>query len=108
MICIRKKKLPQGDVAEEILALIPELCYPVGISPQIKNNFQHMKTLANEMRLEPIKRIQRLNQFSKILRDSQSESGFLNKFNLSFESNLLNLKGCELDVQDIRVGNNVS
>lgn len=58
----------------ELVYLIPELCHMTGLTDDMRNNFNLMRTLANTTRVDPRTRVQRLLNFNNRLRNEPAVS----------------------------------
>jgi aubergine len=79
-------KTRQVGEESKILWLVPELCRLTGLTDDMRNNFQLMKSIADHTRMVPGKRINALMQFSRRILESK-------EVNKNFHKNciLLNL-----------------
>ena len=89
LILVRKKD-NNGDVKN--LFFIPELCYLSGLEDEDTKNGQFMKELAKLTKLEPNERIQKTNEFIKLLEDSTKDKNHPEKLSAKEKSELYGIK----------------
>ncbi|XP_068616765.1 piwi-like protein 1 isoform X2 [Brachionichthys hirsutus] len=99
-----KKLGPAGAPPPGPAMLVPELCYLTGLTDKMRSDFNVMKDLAVHTRLTPDQREGRLNRFvTNIHRDADANAE-LDKWGLSFDKELLSLRGRVLPPEKIVQG----
>uniref|UniRef100_A0A336KW68 CSON000429 protein n=1 Tax=Culicoides sonorensis TaxID=179676 RepID=A0A336KW68_CULSO len=98
-----KEKRKRGGEAE-IIALIPELCRATGITEEMRSNFQSMRNLSEIMRLNPMKRVDRLRTFSRRLNDTPECRQALNQLEMKLDSDLISIEGRLIPKPEILFG----
>ncbi|XP_070499434.1 protein aubergine-like [Chironomus tepperi] len=84
------------------IVLIPELCSPVGVTDEMRNDFGKMRDLADKTRMTPAQRVERLFNFNKRLKSDGAQS--LNANQLSVDDRLVEFDGRKLPEQKIIFG----
>ncbi|XP_010132094.1 PREDICTED: piwi-like protein 1 [Buceros rhinoceros silvestris] len=83
----RREKMPGP------LLLIPELCFLTGLTAKMRSDFNVMKDLAVHTRLPPDQRQQEIGRFMGYIQKDANVQKELQGWGLSFDPNLLSLKG---------------
>jgi aubergine-like protein len=89
-----------------IISLIPELCSPVGVTDEMRNDFGKMKELSDKTRMTPQQRVEKLFNFNKRLTIEGASS--LNTNQLSVDDRLVEFDGHKLPEQKIIFGRSES
>lgn len=84
--------------------LVPELCRTTGLTDSMRSNFQMMKALGEYTRMEPTKRVDRLNDFAKRILTTKASAETLTKFGVAMDQNLLRISGRALNGEKILFG----
>jgi len=84
------------------ISLIPELCSPVGVTDEMRNDFGKMRDLSDKTRMTPAQRVERLFTFNKRLTTEGASS--LNANQLSVDDRLVEFDGRKLPEQKIIFG----
>lgn len=85
----------------ETLYLIPELCQLTGLTDRQKENFNLMRALADHTRVGPPQRIQKLQEFSRRMRQTPEVLEELRRWDLSIADSLLRIQGRVLPPEQI-------
>ncbi|KAM9858804.1 piwi-like protein 1 [Aulostomus maculatus] len=102
-----KKMGPAGAPPPGPAMLIPELCYPTGLTEKMRADFRIMKDLSSHTRLDPEQREGRLNRFVTTLKMNANAQAELDQWGLNFDKQLLNLTGRVLQGERIFQGSKV-
>lgn len=92
----------------EVIALIPELCRPTGLTEDMRNNFRLMRTVAEYTRIGPAQRVRRLTDFNRRLHSTPDSINVLNQWNMQLDRELVTLNARELEPEEIVFGPNAS
>ena len=87
------------------LFLVPELCYITGLTPSMQNNFMLKKLLIQRTQLAPPERVRRYREFLNRINESNQVQEELEKWQVGYESELLQVKGTLLAPEKVIVGN---
>ncbi|KAL7044980.1 hypothetical protein ACKWTF_002125 [Chironomus riparius] len=92
------------DGRNEPVLLIPELCFTTGLTDSMRSDFNVMKRLGEYTRMDPTKRVERLEEFSR--RMNQTEGCFqkLESFGVNLDRQLLRVSGRILKQEQILFG----
>ncbi|CAG4918650.1 unnamed protein product [Colias eurytheme] len=90
----------------ELVYLIPELCRQTGLSDEMRNNFQLMRSLAVHTKIGPDVRIQKLMQFNRRLTQTKEVVQELGSWSLRLSNDLVRFKGRQLPPENIVQGGN--
>ncbi|XP_063708012.1 protein piwi-like [Culicoides brevitarsis] len=101
LLLSQSKERQKRSGERELIALIPELCRATGITEDMRSNFQTMRQLGDVTRLDPNKRIERLQQFSRRIRDSEESRNALQKLDMKIDRDLISLEGRIIKKPDI-------
>lgn len=99
----RQRDLRGG--AEQMLALVPELCRATGLSESQRGDFRLMRNLAGHFRIAPQSRIDRLNDFNRRLQKTPASVDVLNDFNMVLDKALVQVEGRTLNPEKIYAAN---
>ncbi|XP_037337718.1 piwi-like protein 1 [Pungitius pungitius] len=88
-----KKLGPAGVAPPGPAMLIPELCYLTGLTDKMRTDFNIMRDLSAHTRLDPMAREGRLNRFVSTIQGNPDAQAEMDKWGLSFDKQLINLKG---------------
>ncbi|XP_033618288.1 piwi-like protein 3 isoform X2 [Fukomys damarensis] len=83
----------QRNVPQEPVLLVPQLCYPTGLSDEMRQNSKYMSELTGFMQLNPKQRKVDLGNFVGDINKSQRAQNELQRWNLSFDTELLSISG---------------
>ncbi|XP_071559445.1 piwi-like protein Siwi isoform X2 [Temnothorax nylanderi] len=96
-----------ADPAQNLVYLVPELCRATGLTDSMRENFKLMKGLAEETRIDPGKRINRLLRFNRRLHEVPAIRQELAQWNLQLDNRLLDIPARELAAERLFFGNNI-
>lgn len=88
----------------ELLYLVPELCRMTGLTENERSNMQMMRELADQTRLTPSMRIERLNLFQQRLRTNQKIVEELKLWDMELATKLIDITGRVLPQEHIVQG----
>lgn len=88
----------------EVLYLVPELCRMTGLTDQERSNMQMMRELADQTRLTPAMRSDRLYNFHKRLSSNEKIMEELKQWDMSLAENLIDFSGRVLPSENIIQG----
>lgn len=84
-----------------MIFLIPELCSITGISDAMRQDFQLMKEMSVYTHVGPNERFQQLNGFLHDIQGREEGQEELNKWNISLDEKLVELKGRTMEGEGI-------
>lgn len=84
--------------------LIPELCRTTGLTDAMRSNFQMMKVLGEYTRMDPTKRVDGLNDFSRRIRTTPASAQTLDKFGVAMDQHLMRIAGRVLTAEQMLFG----
>ncbi|XP_071451849.1 piwi-like protein Siwi [Hetaerina americana] len=93
MLLTMPKQRDQRRGIKQPIYLVPELCRMTGLNENMRKNFPLMKCLADQTRLGPAERIDRLIQFSRRLQGEAKAKADLDRWNMKFSSGLIKFSG---------------
>ncbi|XP_046396962.1 piwi-like protein Siwi isoform X2 [Ischnura elegans] len=105
MLLTMPKQRDQRRGIKQPIYLVPELCRMTGLNENMRKNFPLMKCLADQTRLGPSERIQRLIQFAKRLQGEAKAKADLDRWNMKFSTGLVKFNGRVLTQEKICQGN---
>lgn len=88
----------------DLILLVPELCRATGLTDQMRNDFRAMKAMSAHTRLSPQMRIERLLKYNNRIATVQREQPTLQDWDLTLDSNLVELTGRVLKKESIVLG----
>lgn len=83
----------QRSVLQEPVLLVPQLCYPTGLSDEMRQSPKCMSALTGFMQLNPTARRKNLGDFMGKINTSWRAQKELQRWNLSFDTELLSISG---------------
>ncbi|KFW03842.1 Piwi-like 1 [Eurypyga helias] len=92
-VLISQTKRRRGNLMPGPVVLIPELCFLTGLTEKMRNDFNVMKDLSVHTRLPPEQRQCQIRRLIDYIRKDDNVQKELRNWGLSFDSNLLSLKG---------------
>ncbi|XP_068460923.1 piwi-like protein 1 [Clinocottus analis] len=101
---VKKLMGPSGGPPPGPALLIPELCYLTGLTDKMRADYIIMKDLNMHTKLEPNQREIRLNRFVSNIQKNTDAQAELDKWGLSFDKELIKLKGRVLPAERIFQG----
>lgn len=105
MLVSRAKARDVRAGMQEIVNLIPEVCYLTGLTDNMRSNFQLMKALGEHTKVGPDNRIAKLLKFNERLHGSPQAMSQLERFGMGLEKNLVKIPGRTLEKEIINFGN---
>uniref|UniRef100_A0A182MUF5 Protein piwi n=1 Tax=Anopheles culicifacies TaxID=139723 RepID=A0A182MUF5_9DIPT len=87
----KKKDTRSGD--SELMALVPELCQMTGLTDSMRSDFKMMRAMADHTRLNPDRRIERLETFNRRLQTSPESQEVLKVWQMELDRRLVELPG---------------
>lgn len=89
----------------DVICLIPELCFTTGLTDGMRNNFQLMRAMADYTRMDPKKRVERLMEFNKRILNTPKSADTFAQYQTKLKPKLVEIKGRELPQETILFGN---
>ncbi|OAD56703.1 Piwi-like protein 1 [Eufriesea mexicana] len=102
-----KKKLSSGETQEQLIFLVPELCYVASLSDSIRTDFRVMKDLDALTKLTPNARHNVIRHFIEEVKNNDVPREILAEWGLELESDIVEFSGRVLDHETIYFGKNV-
>lgn len=93
MLLSRAKKRDLRAGGSELMALVPELCQMTGLTDQMRSDFRMMRAMADHTRLNPDRRIERLETFNKRLQTSPESMEVFKTWQMELDRRLVELPG---------------
>ncbi|KDR12118.1 piwi-like protein Ago3 [Zootermopsis nevadensis] len=93
---------------EQLVCLVPELCFLTGLTDDMKNDFHVMKEIAMYTRITPNQRQVALKKFMKNIQENERAQTLLTGWGLKVDSGTVDLMARVLDPEEIIFGDNVS
>lgn len=90
----------------QVIFLVPELCRATGLTDKMRANFQMMKAMAVHTQMDPVKRVQRLLDFTRRIHQSKESLAALAAFNTDIDSGIVKFKGRALAQEKMLFGGN--
>ncbi|EDW02946.1 protein piwi [Drosophila grimshawi] len=101
LLLSKNRDKAQNSNANEIVILIPELCRVTGLTDSMRSNFQLMRAMSNHTRMNPSRRIERLQTFNQRLQTTAESSKVLTDWNMELSQNLVQVQGRVIEPQNI-------
>ncbi|PIO69312.1 PAZ domain protein [Teladorsagia circumcincta] len=89
-----KSKQPNG--APQYAYLLPELCYPTGLTDAMRKDFRHMRELSKHTRLDPEKRRQTTETLLSMIHSNEKCCALLERWGIHLDRRLVSFKSREL------------
>ncbi|XP_055594938.1 protein aubergine [Uranotaenia lowii] len=93
MLLSRAKKRDLRAGGSELMALVPELCQMTGLTDQMRSDFRMMRAMADHTRLNPDRRIERLETFNRRLQTSPESCEVFKTWQMELDRRLVELPG---------------
>ncbi|XP_034253131.1 piwi-like protein Siwi [Thrips palmi] len=93
---------------DEIIDLIPEVCYATGLSDNMRGKWQLMAAVSRHTRIQPAERVNRLLAFNRRLQTNPQVMTEFGRFNMSLDNQLVRVPGRQLGVEKIYLGRDSS
>ncbi|XP_035779822.1 protein aubergine-like [Anopheles albimanus] len=87
----KKKDARSGD--NELMALVPELCQMTGLTDTMRSDFKMMRAMADHTRLNPDRRIERLETFNRRLQTSPESQEVFRAWKMELDRRLVDVPG---------------
>ncbi|XP_076226679.1 argonaute 3 isoform X2 [Nomia melanderi] len=101
-----KMKSPTGEPQEQLILLIPELCYIASLTDSIRSDFKVMKDLDVLTKMTPNARRDVFKHFVQEVQNNDIPREILAEWGLRLESNLIDFTGRVLEPEEIIFGQN--
>jgi aubergine len=105
MLISRAKAKDLRGGMNELMALVPELCRPTGLTDSMKSDFKLTQKVAGHTRLVPDLRIKRLMTFNQRLRSTPESTQVFADWNMELDTKLVEFPGRVIDKQVLQFGN---
>lgn len=93
MLLSRAKKRDIRAGGNELMALVPELCQMTGLTEQMRSDFRMMRAMADHTRLNPDRRIERLETFNRRLQTTPDSMEVFKVWQMELDKRLVELPG---------------
>ncbi|XP_033236662.1 protein argonaute-3 isoform X1 [Drosophila pseudoobscura] len=107
LLSIKKARGTPEDTENIEFRLVPELCYLTGLRDDIRSNNKLMREIATYTRVTPNQRKLALDKFYDNVSNTPAAREILDRWGLALFRNLNNLKGRQLDSEQIYFGKKV-
>ena len=94
-----------GEQVEQIICLVPELCFMTGLTETARADFKVMKDVANYTRLSARERIKSLEKFVQNVENTPDAKQELEKWGLKLEKQMIEINGRVLPIEKINFRN---
>lgn len=84
--------------------MVPELCFLTGLDEDMKTNFQLKRALDSHMKSAPTERAKSLMKFRNDLATNEAAKTRLQKWNIGFSKDLVQISARKLDSETIIFG----
>lgn len=101
MLLSRAKKRDLRAGGCELMALVPELCQMTGLTEQMRNDFRMMRAMSDHTRLNPDRRIERLETFNRRLQTTPASMEVFQVWRMELDRRLVELPGRRLPQEKI-------
>ncbi|XP_012275649.1 piwi-like protein Ago3 [Orussus abietinus] len=101
-----KKKLSDGQTMEEMVILLPELCYCAGLTDRIRSDFRVMRDVMAVTRVSPESRQKVIRDFVRDVKSTEVTKNILTDWGLQLEDDIIQFTGRVLNPEEIRFGEN--
>ncbi|XP_062547222.1 protein aubergine-like [Armigeres subalbatus] len=101
MLLSRAKKRDLRAGGNELMALVPELCQMTGLTEQMRSDFRMMRAMSDHTRLNPDRRIERLETFNRRLQTTPESTEVFKVWQMELDKRLIELPGRILPVETI-------
>lgn len=101
-----KRRVPNStEQVDQLICLIPELCYMTGLTDDMRNNFTLMKDVAMYTRVTPNQRVQALRKFVDNVRNCAEAQKLLGSWGLKLAGATIDLEMRIMAPESIYFGN---
>ncbi|XP_066589272.1 piwi-like protein Ago3 [Prorops nasuta] len=101
-----KIRLSNGESQENIILLVPELCYVTGLTDAIRSDFRIMRDLSAVVNISPNDRHKVIKKFIREVNKDELAKNILDEWGLKMEEDTVAFSGRILDKEHIILGNN--
>ncbi|XP_070852262.1 protein argonaute-3 isoform X2 [Drosophila suzukii] len=101
LLSIKKSRATPHDQGSIQFCLVPELCYLTGLRDEVRSDNKLMREIATFTRVSPNQRQLALNKFHENVSKSPEAQKILNSWGLSLTINYNNLKGRQMEAEQI-------
>ncbi|XP_065086066.1 protein aubergine-like [Ochlerotatus camptorhynchus] len=101
MLLSRAKKRDLRAGANELMALVPELCQMTGLTEQMRTDFRMMRAMSDHTRLNPDRRIERLETFNRRLQTTPESAEVFKIWQMELDRRLVEVPGRILQQETI-------
>lgn len=84
--------------------LLPELCYPTGLTDAMRKDFKHMKELSQYTRLDPEKRRQSTERLLNTIHGNERCCALLERWGIHLDRQLVSFQSRELEAEKVSGG----
>ncbi|EDW63285.1 protein piwi [Drosophila virilis] len=105
LILSKNRDKAQNNKANDIVLLIPELCRVTGLTDDMRKKMDFMRALANHTRMNPGRRIERLQTFNRRLQTTADSVKVLKDWNMQLDDKLIEVQGRVIAPQRIVFNN---
>lgn len=105
---VRKNVGGKEKREEQIVVIVPELCYMTGLSDAMRQDFRVMKDVAQYTRISPDVRMNMLRKFVKSIEESKEAQDILNGWGLQIARATIDLKMRVLTPEVILFGDDIT
>ncbi|XP_043787513.1 piwi-like protein Ago3 [Apis laboriosa] len=100
-----KNKLSTGETQEQLILLVPELCYLASLSDSIRSDFRVMKDLDSLTKMSPNARCDVFRHFVEQVRSNSVPREILSEWGLELESDIAEFTGRVFGPEQIQFAN---
>ncbi|XP_076240892.1 argonaute 3 [Calliopsis andreniformis] len=101
-----KRRTTTGERVEQLILLVPELCYIASLTESIRSDFRVMKDLDALTKMSPNARRDVYRHFVQEIQSNELPREILAEWGLRLESDVAEFEGRVLDPEEITFGNN--
>lgn len=101
-----KKKLQNQEKIEQLICLVPELCFMTGLTDEMRSDFKVMKDIATYTRVTPNQRQGSLKTFIERVMSNDRAKSLLEDWGLKLEPSTVELTARVVKNEDIIFGGN--
>ncbi|XGW10333.1 hypothetical protein V3C99_012093 [Haemonchus contortus] len=96
-VLVSEGKIKQPNGAPQYAYLLPELCYPTGLTDAMRKDFRHMRELSKHTRLDPEKRRQTTERLLSMIHHNDKCCALLERWGIHLDRRLVSFKSRELN-----------
>ncbi|KAK6048867.1 hypothetical protein COOONC_13628, partial [Cooperia oncophora] len=98
---VSEGKVKQPNGAPQYAYLLPELCYPTGLTDAMRKDFRHMRELSRHTRLDPEKRRQTTEKLLTMIHQNEKCCALLDRWGIILDRRLVSFQSRELDPEKL-------